>query len=101
MLHLGAVLPNLALSADAHYHHLVDDVIVGGPLSYHGGKIAVPTRPGLGVTLDREKVWQYAELYREVGGYSYDRDPGRPGWYALVPNERWADPTVSLSLKLR
>ena len=31
MLHLGAVLPNLSYTADAHYHHLVDDVIEGGP----------------------------------------------------------------------
>jgi glucarate dehydratase len=29
MLHLGAVLPNLTFDADAHYHHLTDDIIVG------------------------------------------------------------------------
>ena len=101
MLHLGAVLPNLAFTADAHYHHLTDDVIAGGLMPYKNGKIAVPTGPGLGVTLDREKVHQYAELYRELGGYAYDRDPGRPDWYALVPNERWADPRVSLAPGLR
>ncbi|MFL5762196.1 MAG: enolase C-terminal domain-like protein [Thermomicrobiales bacterium] len=101
MVHLGAVLPNLGFAADAHYHHLIDDVIEGGPLPYKGGKIAVPAGPGLGVKLDAEKVRQYAELYKELGGYAYDRDPGRPGWYALVPNERWADPTVSLAPKLR
>jgi glucarate dehydratase len=93
MLHLGAVLPNLSLSADAHYHHLTDDIIAGGKMRYEGGKIRVPDGPGLGVQLDREKVRQYAELYQELGGYPYDRDPGRPGWYALVPNDRWADPT--------
>lgn len=95
MLHLGAVLPNLVFTADAHYHHLMDDIIVGGPLPYRGGAIAVPTGPGLGVELDREKLAQYAEYYRETGGYPYDRDPGRPGWFALVPNTRWADPDVS------
>jgi glucarate dehydratase len=94
MLHLGAVLPNLTYAADAHYHHLVDDVIVGGKLAYRNGAIAVPTGPGLGVRLDAERVARYAELYREQGGYPYDRDPGRPGWYPLVPNERWADPHV-------
>ena len=31
MLHMGAVVPNLGYAADAHYHHLTDDVIVGGP----------------------------------------------------------------------
>ena len=35
-----------------------------------------------------EKLREYNELYRELGGYTYDRDPGRPGWYSLVPNER-------------
>ncbi|CAM5195605.1 glucarate dehydratase OS=Castellaniella defragrans OX=75697 GN=HNR28_001494 PE=4 SV=1 [Castellaniella defragrans] len=95
MLHLGAVLPNLVFSADAHYHHLTDDVIRGGKMSYRKGKIAVPSGPGLGVELDREKVAEYAELYKELGGYHYDRDPGRPGWYPLIPNSRWADPDVS------
>ncbi|WP_433140285.1 enolase C-terminal domain-like protein [Actinomadura nitritigenes] len=96
MLHLGAVLPNLTYAADAHYHHLAGDVIEGGPFRYADGRIAVPSGPGLGVTLDRDKVAEYAELYRELGGYPYDRDPGRPGWYPLVPNQRWADPDKPL-----
>ncbi|MGW0191978.1 enolase C-terminal domain-like protein [Nonomuraea sp. NPDC003201] len=98
MLHLGAVLPNLTYAADAHYHQLRDDVIEGGKLAYSEGAIAVPSGPGLGVRLDPERVAQYAEFYRETGGYPYDRDPGRPGWYATVPNERFADPTVSLDI---
>lgn len=94
MLHLGAALPNLTYAADAHYHQLRDDVIEGGKLAYSGGTIPVPTGPGLGVRLDRDRVARYAELYRELGGYPYDRDPGRPGWYAQVPNERFADPAI-------
>ncbi len=93
MLHLGAVLPNLTFAADAHYHDLTDDIIAGGRMPYANGAIRVPDGPGLGVRLDREKVRQYAELYRELGPYPYDRDPGRPGWYARIPNDRWADPT--------
>jgi len=99
MLHLGAVLPNLVFTADAHYHHLLDDVIVGGPMHYKNGAIAVPNGPGLGVELDREKLEQYSEFYKEAGGYPYDRDPGRPDWFALVPNTRWADPSVSVESK--
>lgn len=98
MLHLGAGLPNLSYAADAHYHHLVDDVIAGGKLVYRDGAIAVPTAPGLGVTLDRDKLERYRELFRELGTYAYDRDPGRPGWFPLVPNSRWADPAVSIAL---
>lgn len=93
MLHLGAVLPNLTFAADAHYHHLTDDIIAGGKLQYRDGTIAVPDGPGLGVTLDREKLRRYADLYRRLGGYAYDRDPGRPGWFPLIPNDRWADPS--------
>jgi len=101
MLHMGAVLPNLGYAADAHYHHLVDDVIAGGAMRYENGAIRVPDAPGLGVTLDRAKLAQYHELFRELGGYPYDRDPGRPGWYPVIPNDRWADPNVSLQPKLR
>jgi glucarate dehydratase len=91
MLHLGAVLPNLAFAGDAHYHHLEDDILVGGKLQYENGAIKVPEGPGLGVTVDRDKLQEYAELYKQLGGYPYDRDPVRPDWFALVPNERWAN----------
>jgi glucarate dehydratase len=92
MLHLGAVIPNLTFAADAHYHHLTDDIIEGGPMRYENGAIAVPTCPGLGVKLDRDKLAEYAELYQRLGGYAYDQDPGRPGWTPIIPNDRWADP---------
>ena len=101
MLHLGAVLPNLTFTADAHYHHLADDVIAGGKMRYRDGGIAVPDGPGLGVTLDRDKLQTYAELYRSLGSYPYDRDPGRPGWYPLLPNADFADHTVALVPDLR
>ncbi|MGH7615976.1 MAG: enolase C-terminal domain-like protein [Gemmatimonadaceae bacterium] len=92
MLHLGAVVPNLSFSADAHYHHLKDDVIVGGKMRYCGGTIAVPTGPGLGVTLDRDRMGEYHELFKRLGTYPYDQDPLRPGWAPTIPNQSWADP---------
>ena len=92
MLHLGAVIPNLTFAADAHYHHLTDDVITGGKMEYVDGAIAVPTAPGLGVTLDRDKLRQYNEEFLRLGSYPYDQDPLRPGWTPLIPNGRWADP---------
>jgi len=93
MLHLGAVIPNLTFAADAHYHHLTGDIIEGGLLRYENGAIAVPTGPGLGVRLDRNKLGEYAKLYWKLGGYPYDRDPLRPDWFPTVPNDRWADPS--------
>ncbi len=92
MLHLGAVIPNLSFAADAHYHHLTDDIICGGKLKYENGAIAVPNGPGLGVKLDRDKVAEYRELYLRLGSYAYDQDPLRPGWTPTIPNDRWADP---------
>jgi glucarate dehydratase len=92
MLHLGAVIPNLTFAADAHYHHLQDDIIAGGKMPYEQGSIAVPDSPGLGVTLDRDKLAQYVDAYKRLGPYPYDQDPLRPGWTPTIPNARWADP---------
>lgn len=92
MLHLGAVIPNLTFAADAHYHQLTDDIIAGGQVPYCHGQMQVPTAPGLGVTLDRDKLAQYHEEFCRLGSYPYDQDPLRPGWTPLVPNARWADP---------
>ncbi len=90
MLHLGAAIPNLSFAADAHYHHITDDVIKGGKLPYVNGCIAVPKGPGLGVELDHDKLQQYSEYYKEVGGYTYDRDPQRPDWFSVLPERNWA-----------
>jgi glucarate dehydratase len=92
MLHLGAVIPNLSFAADAHYHHLTDDIIAGGKLKYEDGCIAVPSTPGLGVKLDRDRFAEYRESYLRLGPYAYDQDPLRPGWTPTIPNDRWADP---------
>lgn len=91
MLHMASVLPNLPFAADAHYHELVDDVIEGGKFKYVDGAICVPTAPGLGVRLDRDKLAQYNEMYRRLGPYPYDRDPLRPDWTPTIPNDRWAN----------
>src|SRR5947209_6247817 len=92
MLHLGACIPNLSFAADAHYHHLADDIIAGGKFQYEDGCVVVPKGAGLGVKLDYDKLSVYKELYQELGGYPYDQDPLRPAWAPIIPNDRWADP---------
>ena len=77
----------------------MDDIIEGGLMKYEGGSIPVPTGPGLGVKLNREKLREYGELYKRLGRYPYDQDPGRPGWSPIVPNDRWADPNQELTVK--
>jgi glucarate dehydratase len=99
MLHLGAALPNLTFASDAHYHHLTDDILKGGKLEYLHGEIAVPKGHGLGVELDRDKLLEYAELFKRTGGYTYDRDPERPDWFAVVPEGRFAQPRKSAGSK--
>jgi glucarate dehydratase len=95
MLHLGAAIPNLSFAADAHYHHVSDDIIRGGKMKYVNGSIDVPKGPGLGVELDRAKVAKYSELYKQLGNYTYDRDPKRPGWFSITPERNWAVPQRS------
>jgi glucarate dehydratase len=98
MLHLGASLPNLSFSADAHYHHLTDDIIKGGKMKYENGKIRLPSLPGLGIELDYDKLKEYAELFKELGGYKYDRDPGRPDWFTIMPEKNYADPLAEMEI---
>ncbi|MGH3734541.1 MAG: enolase C-terminal domain-like protein [Micromonosporaceae bacterium] len=46
---------------------LADDVLTGGVAALTGGRLALPTGPGLGVTLDPERVARYADLYHREG----------------------------------
>jgi glucarate dehydratase len=87
MIHLAASLPNLLLAPDSHYHHLTDDVIEGGKLRYTNGKMKVPSGPGLGVTLDRDKLARYHELSNKKQMGSWIEDPRRPG--AITCQPKW------------
>lgn len=87
MIHTAAACPNMTYDADAHYHHLRDDYIVDGPLKCVDGCYEVPDGPGLGVTLDPDKLAQYAAYFEEVGDYyqRYHEDARRPDWFPLIP----------------
>ena len=85
MLHLGAVLPNLAVAPDAHYHHLLDDVIEGGKLKYENGEIDVPSGPGLGVRIDYDKLARYHELSKKKAMGSWIEDPKKPSAVTYYP----------------
>jgi L-alanine-DL-glutamate epimerase-like enolase superfamily enzyme len=73
VLQLHAAHRNFVLDNQTYYWNLEDDVIAGGLLEWRGCELEVPTGPGLGVDLDRDRVAHYASLYeREV------RDAPRP-----------------------
>ena len=92
MLHLGAVIPQslirgrraLSPSGRRRDRRRQDAV--------RGGAIAVPTAPGLGVKLDRDRIGEYHELFLRLGSYPYDQDPLRPGWTPTVPNQSLGRP---------
>lgn len=68
--HVIAATPTFRYANQAYGALLADDVTAGfgGPAAnYRGGRLDVPTGPGLGVELDRDKVGRYAELYRTAG----------------------------------
>jgi glucarate dehydratase len=85
MLHIAAALPNLVYAVDAHYHHLTEDLIVGGKMQYRGGAFAVPSGPGLGVEIDQDRLKDAAERYQREGGLGFPLDPKRPEWYQKFP----------------
>ena len=84
MLHLAAASPTIVYAIDSHYHDQVDDVITE-PFVYRDGCFGVPTGPGLGVELDRDKVERYHRLYLEQGQVNEFYDARRPGWVPALP----------------
>jgi L-alanine-DL-glutamate epimerase-like enolase superfamily enzyme len=67
VLHLHAAHRNFVLDNQTYYWNLEDDVVAGGLMAWHGCELEVPTGPGIGVELDRDRVAHYRELYeREV-----------------------------------
>ena len=67
MVHLAAATPNLTYACDTHYPWKTQDVIADGVLSFESGSVAVPTAPGLGVDLDRDRLGELHDLYLSCG----------------------------------
>ncbi len=69
MIHLGVTCPQLTLASDTHYPWLVDDadIIEGPKLPIKDGRMAIPAGPGLGVSLDRDKLSRAHEVYAKCG----------------------------------
>lgn len=89
MTHVGAATPNLAYAADTHYPWQEDEVIAGGKLRFEDGALAVPSGPGLGVTLDRAALARLHGNFLRCG--IRKRDDGaemrkhQPGWNGQRP----------------
>jgi glucarate dehydratase len=84
-LHLAAAFPHLREPAQSLYRMQPLDVIEEGPFCPRNNLIAVPTGPGLGVTLSRDRLAHCHELFREHGPYDKFHDPDRPGVFRRLP----------------
>lgn len=67
MVHLAATSPNLTYACDTHYPWKTEDLVEPGVLEFVDGAVAVPTSPGLGVTLDRDRLGELHEQYLSCG----------------------------------
>ncbi|MET0348705.1 MAG: glucarate dehydratase family protein [Rhizobacter sp.] len=67
MTHVAAAVPNLTYACDTHYPWQEEEVIAGGRVRFEDGAVRVPTAPGLGVTLDRERLAELHAQYRRCG----------------------------------
>jgi len=93
MVHLAAATPNLDYACDTHWpwKSESEDVVVPGVISFDGGSVTVPTTPGLGVELDRDRLAVLHEQYVACGLRNRD-DTGymqsiRPDYQLVSP--RW------------
>jgi glucarate dehydratase len=67
MVQLAAAVPNLTYACDTHWPWKTEDVVVGEPFTFGHGALRVPTRPGLGIELDREALGRLHEQYLSCG----------------------------------
>jgi glucarate dehydratase len=67
MVQLAAAVPNLTYACDTHWPWKTEDVVAGQPFTFGHGALRVPTRPGLGVELDRDALGRLHEQYLSCG----------------------------------
>jgi glucarate dehydratase len=67
MTHVAASIPNLTYACDTHYPWQEEEVIKGGRVAFENGAARVPTAPGLGVELDRDRLAELHAQYLSCG----------------------------------
>ncbi len=63
MTHLAASVEHLSYACDTHYPWQQDEVLVGGKVPIRNGCVELTAAPGLGVTLDRERLAELHEAF--------------------------------------
>ncbi|KAI1128157.1 enolase C-terminal domain-like protein [Nemania abortiva] len=69
MTHLAAATPNLDYACDTHWpwKRRDEDVVIDGALKWADGGLIVPSAPGLGIELDRERLARLHQQYLDCG----------------------------------
>ncbi len=84
-LHMAAALHHVREPSQSLFAWQVLDVIEGGPFRQKNNTVPVPDGPGLGVTLDRDRLAHAHRLFVEQGPLSYYVDPALGGRYRRLP----------------
>ncbi|MGN6358848.1 MAG: enolase C-terminal domain-like protein, partial [Thermomicrobiales bacterium] len=90
MIHAGAAIPHLTYASDTHYPWNPNDIVnETDRFRFKDGKIALWDAPGLGVTINEDKLAAANEAYNQRGSLARDdvsamreRDPD---WLPLMP----------------
>jgi glucarate dehydratase len=62
MIHAGATVPSLTYASDTHYPWQQGWDVVNEAFTFTDGCLPVPAGPGLGVTLNQERLGRLAEI---------------------------------------
>ncbi len=84
-LHLAAAHAHIREPSQSLFHMQPLDVIAEGPFRPRNNVLPVPTGPGIGVTLDRDKLAFCHRLFVEQGPYDKFHDPDRPSVFRRLP----------------
>jgi glucarate dehydratase len=94
MAHAACASPHLTHACDTHYpwQTEVDEVVEGGRVKIVGGKVPIPERGGIGVTLNYDQVARGVERYNKLPYKKRDdeaemRKHVDPNWKRVLP--RW------------
>lgn len=91
MIHAAAAIPNLTYASDTHYPWNPADIIQETDrFQFRDGAIDLWDAPGLGVTIDEDKLAAAAETYERRGARLVRDDVGAmlerdPDWLPLLP----------------
>jgi glucarate dehydratase len=82
--HVGAAAPGRVTAIDTHWIWQDGQRLTKNPLKIEGGRVQVPTEPGLGIELDMTEVGKAHQLYEQHGLGSRDDAMAMqyliPGW---------------------